>query len=48
MILDKEELISIYDETKDLKPRKNPPITGYPGTGNGQADDGLQRSEPSS
>ena len=33
MILDKEELLSIFDETKDLKPRKNPPITGYLGTG---------------
>ena len=33
MILDKEELLAIYDETKDLKPRKNPRITGYPGTG---------------
>lgn len=48
MILDKEELISIYDETKDLKPRKNPPITGYPETGNRQADDDPERSEPSS
>jgi len=34
MILDKEELLSIYDQTRDLKPRKNPRITGYPGTGN--------------
>ncbi len=34
MILDKEELLSIYDGTRDLKPRKNPRITGYPGTGN--------------
>ena len=34
MILDKEELLSIYDRTKGLKPRKNPRITGYPGTGN--------------
>lgn len=34
MILDKEELLSIYDRTKDLKPRKNPRITGYPHTGN--------------
>jgi NADH-quinone oxidoreductase subunit I len=30
MILDKEELLAIFDATKDLKPRKNPPITGYP------------------
>ena len=34
MILDKEELLSIYDATKDAKPRKNPRITGYPCTGN--------------
>ncbi len=32
MILDKEELLSVYDETKEIKPRKNPHITGYPGT----------------
>ena len=30
MILDKEELLSIYDRTRDLKSRKNPRITGYP------------------
>ncbi len=33
MILDKEELLSVYDETRELKPRKNPHITGYEGTG---------------
>ena len=33
MILDKEELLAIYDHTKELKPRKNPHIAGYPGTG---------------
>ncbi len=33
MILDKEELLRIFDETKDLKPRKNPHITGYVNTG---------------
>ncbi len=33
MILDKEELLAVYDETKDLKPRKNPRVTGYRGTG---------------
>lgn len=36
MVLDKEELIAIFDETKDKKPRKNPRITGYPHTGNRQ------------
>ncbi|UCE58354.1 MAG: NADH-quinone oxidoreductase subunit I [Phycisphaerales bacterium] len=30
MILDKEELLVIYDQTKGEKARKNPPITGYP------------------
>jgi NADH-quinone oxidoreductase subunit I len=34
MILDKEKLLSIYDATKDEKPRKNPRITGYPCVGN--------------
>ena len=33
MILDKEERLSIYDETKDAKPKKNPHITGYPQMG---------------
>lgn len=33
MILDKEELLAIYDETKDVTPRKNPKITGYPRSG---------------
>jgi NADH-quinone oxidoreductase subunit I len=30
MIFDKEKLLSIYDKTKDIKPRKNPKIVGYP------------------
>ncbi|MCH8251311.1 MAG: NADH-quinone oxidoreductase subunit I [Planctomycetes bacterium] len=34
MILDKEELLAIYDRTVQDKPRKNPRITGYAGTGN--------------
>jgi len=34
MILDKEELLTVYDETCELKTRKNPHITGYAGTGN--------------
>jgi len=33
MILDKEELLAIFDETKGVEPRKNPKITGYVGTG---------------
>jgi len=35
MILGKEELLSIYDATADLKPQKNPRITGHPHNGNG-------------
>ncbi len=34
MILSKEELLAVYDETATAKPRKNPRVTGYPGTGN--------------
>lgn len=37
MILDKEKLIEVYDRTVDIKPRKDPKITGYPGTGHRQA-----------
>ncbi len=33
MIFDKEKLLSIYDETAGVKPRKNPRITGYMNTG---------------
>jgi NADH-quinone oxidoreductase subunit I len=33
MIYDKEKLLRIYDETKDVKPRKNPPVTDYGLTG---------------
>ncbi|MFQ5590844.1 MAG: NuoI/complex I 23 kDa subunit family protein [Phycisphaerae bacterium] len=40
MILDKEKLLAIYDATKDDKPRKNPHITGYPGTGDRSATGG--------
>ncbi len=34
MIYDKEKLLEVHDQTKDDKPRKNPRITGYAGTGN--------------
>jgi len=33
MIFDKEKLLEVFDRTKDVKPRKNPRITGYSGTG---------------
>jgi NADH-quinone oxidoreductase subunit I len=45
MILDKEELLAIYDATKDEKPRKNPRITGYPGTGERSADRPTESGE---
>ena len=36
MVFDKEALLAVYDRTKGRKPRKNPPITGYPNTGHPQ------------
>jgi len=33
MILDKEKLLMVFEQTKHLKPRKDPAITGYSGTG---------------
>jgi NADH-quinone oxidoreductase subunit I len=30
MIFDKEKLLEVFDKTRDIKPRKNPPITDYP------------------
>ena len=33
MVFDKEKLLDVYDQTVTVKPRKNPKITGYPGTG---------------
>lgn len=41
MILDKEELLAIFDETKVLEPRKNPKITGYPKTGGPESHQSL-------
>jgi NADH-quinone oxidoreductase subunit I len=29
MIFDKEKLLEVFDRTREIKPRKNPPITGY-------------------
>ncbi len=45
MVLDKAELLRIYDETKDLKPRKNPPITDYGLTGGQPRDVGRPNAE---
>ncbi len=33
MIFDIKKLLAMFDVTRDIKPRKNPPITGYPGVG---------------
>jgi len=33
MIFSKDKLLEVYERTKDRKPRKNPPITGYPAAG---------------
>jgi len=33
MVFDKDKLLEVFDRTVHLKPRKNPRITGYPGTG---------------
>jgi len=33
MIFDKDKLLEVFDRTVHLKPRKNPKITGYAGTG---------------
>ena len=33
MIIDKEELLAVFDQTAAVKPRKNPHITGYADTG---------------
>lgn len=47
MILGKEELLAIFDETKDLKPRKNPRITGYMNTGDRDLPEKPATGEPS-
>lgn len=33
MIFDINKLLEVFDQTRDTKPRKNPPVTGYPGIG---------------
>jgi NADH-quinone oxidoreductase subunit I len=38
LIFDKEKLLSVFDATKERKPRKNPPVTDYGLTG-GQSQD---------
>jgi len=38
MIFDKEKLLQVYEETKDVKPRRNPPVTDYGLTGDQSKD----------
>jgi NADH-quinone oxidoreductase subunit I len=38
MIFDKEKLLEVYEQTRDIKPRKNPPVTDYALTGGQSAD----------
>ena len=45
MILDKEELLAVFDETVQIKPRKNPRITGYAGTGERSAETSEKTGE---
>ena len=33
MIFDCQKLLEVFDQTRQAKPRKNPPITGYPNVG---------------
>lgn len=42
MIFDKEKLLNVFDKTKDAKPRKNPKISGYQGTGDREKYDQLR------
>ena len=48
MILDKEELLAIYDKTVEQKPSKNPHITGYAGTGGRSAYQTPPSGDPTS
>lgn len=46
MILGKEELLAVFDATKNQKPRKNPRITGYSLTGCRNQQPTLPESTP--
>ncbi len=45
MVFDKEKLLRIFDETKDVKPRKNPPVTDYGLTGGQEKSVGKPTAE---
>ena len=46
MIYNKEKLLEVYDRTKDTKPRKDPPITGYTGTGHPELCGNRREQQP--
>jgi NADH-quinone oxidoreductase subunit I len=46
MIYDKEKLLQVYDETVELKPRKNPARTDVANTGNQRPDIGAPTAKP--
>lgn len=46
MIFDKEKLLQVYEETKELKPRKNPAVTDYGLTGGQSKDVAKPTAEP--
>ena len=46
MIFDKEKLLAVYDQTRDRKPRKNPPVTDYALTGGQSPEVARPTAEP--
>jgi NADH-quinone oxidoreductase subunit I len=46
MIFDKEKLLLVYEQTKELKPRKNPAVTDYGLTGGQSRDVARPTAEP--
>ncbi len=46
LIFDKAKLLAVFEETKHVKPRKNPPITDYGLTGGQSRDVGAPRGGP--
>ena len=46
MIFDKEKLLEVFERTKDIKPRKNPPVTDYALTGGQERGVAAPSAEP--
>ena len=46
MIFDKEKLLQVYEETKEIKPRKNPAVTDYGLTGGQSTDVARPSAKP--